>query len=270
MILNRLHSLVFIAAAILFSGVTARPQFSGAHGLTKRESAAPELELRTNAARMAAGLGPSKPKRMFDATRSFVLTRQIEEARTYPSGVPQTNYRIRINRADGGQWSGNKKMYVAKSYSSSNRFDGTTSDNSNQHLKVTVGTTSGLTSLTMTNGPSGAYPYLGFARENTNSLTTGYASGSGWYNSLTSTKATSLGAGPSNVGNSMSPGYKYSESTIWSVEGGGQLKAKWVNGAGQTAQDTTVYYSYEWDTLVQTRKTSGLPYHFVKVNLYLV
>ncbi|CAA7270315.1 unnamed protein product [Cyclocybe aegerita] len=263
MILNRLHALFFVAAAILFSGVAARPQFSSAHALQKREPTTPELELRTNAARMAAGLGPSKPKRMFDATR-------VIEARTYPSGAPQTTYRIRINKADGGQWPGSKKMYVARSYTSSNRFDGTTSDNSNQHLKITVGTTSGLTSLTMTNGPSGAYPYLGFARENTNSLTTGYASGSGWYNSLTSTKATSLGAGPSNVGNSMSPSYKYSESTIWSVEGGAQLKAKWVNSPGQSAQDTTLYYASDWDTLVQTRKTSGLPSHFVKVNLVLV
>ncbi|KAF8154425.1 hypothetical protein B0H34DRAFT_522786 [Crassisporium funariophilum] len=257
MLLNTPSSLFLFALTIFqvgFHGVSARPQFSTGTPVTRRALPANVTELRTNAARMAAGLGPFKPKNFRDATR-------VEARVAATSPLPVLTGRIRVIR-DGDNFGWIDKNYGTGS--STGMFTVTGASGSGNHLSISFSPSA--TPFFINVISPGTFPQLGYAGNNL--FVTGSA---GSYNFMTRTNPTAPGSGPSPVGNGMSSqGYPNSESSIWTYDSSnGRLGVKWVNSDGSIITPN-FYYIPSLDTVVISAKTSGLPSGYDQVFLRFV
>jgi hypothetical protein len=68
-VLLRLSAVFLLVLSVFVSPISARPQFSKREVIQKREASTMDAEYVTNAARMAAGLGPLMPRNFFNPTR---------------------------------------------------------------------------------------------------------------------------------------------------------------------------------------------------------
>ncbi|KIM38578.1 hypothetical protein M413DRAFT_447787 [Hebeloma cylindrosporum] len=212
-------STLLLGLAVLLSTVSARPQFNTVEYIHKRTASPTSTEEHlTNAARMAAGLGPLAPRQLFNPTR-------VNVARANPSVVTLSG-RIKVTRASDGTVLG----YLDKNYhATTGRFD--LNDNPNaigSHLTVSFtkpASSSSLFDIFVTSNGNPHHPDLGFAHGST----TLQNSNSDW-TVMTGTNPTTPGKPASTVGNGLSSTLPYSESPIWSYDAStGRLTNTWFN-----------------------------------------
>ncbi|KAF9525258.1 hypothetical protein CPB83DRAFT_859769 [Crepidotus variabilis] len=233
--MSNFKSLIFAFFAFLqlTTFVTARPQFKNQ---MKRDVDQPTLL--TNAARMAAGLPPMKPRSMY--TPTYVA------ARSNPSSVPVDHY-VEIRRTSNQ----NSVGYISKIFPY-----GPTTING---LKMTVSIPSGSSpaNLAITIGGA-AYPYLGFSGDTLS------ASGT---NAMTTTNAVPALSKAQSVGNSYA-GSK-SESAIWSYSPStGKMTPSWIQATGSAVAVKLWYYPL--NDSVGLIRSSNNPITGYQVDLYVV
>lgn len=211
---------ILVLLFLALSSATARLQ-------VKRQSQVPNVpELRTNAARLAAGLSPLPPVRR-NPTR-------VEEKRTRTSSSPgcedHNQEYIKVYCKSSGNLIGYLKQDTV---SGSIKAYGITSSKDSAMQITFSSTPSNPFDLSITG--SGTYPYLGFAG---NDLT----SGSSNANALVATKHTNPNSVASIVGNLYSSSFPSSESSVWAYNTGTkELTPQWVNSNGSKAPTYLVY-----------------------------
>jgi hypothetical protein len=249
--LLRLNAVFFLVLSVFLSPISARPQFSKVDVIQKREVSD---EYITNAARMAAGLGPLMPRHFYNPTR-------VNVARTSnPSAIP-TCGRIKVTQCSNGDVLG----FVNKNYNPKGRFN--LKDNVNakgDHLTVCFArpaSTSSLFDMFITSNGNPKHPNVGFAHGSPT------LASSNDYVTLTGTYPTTPGGGAAEVGNGMSDSNSFSESPIWSYDAStGALTSTWINPG---PSNVALKYYVNLDTLALVGSTSA-PRDFVEVNFTLV
>ncbi|KAF8154445.1 hypothetical protein B0H34DRAFT_523494 [Crassisporium funariophilum] len=205
-------SLFIITIFNLGANVSGRAQF-GKQGLAGRQDVAhvDPATLTTNAARMAAGLTPLKPRNMYHPTRIGARTPQT-------SIIPPITSRVEIRTTSGG--------FLGYIDSIPNIFGfGRTGSTSNA-MTITFTPTMGAGAAPfniLINNP-GTHPYLGFAGDTLTNQPP---------HVMVRTNPTSPGSVPSVVGNSRQANQPKSESAIWSYNPSNQrLTPQWINPNG--------------------------------------
>jgi len=248
--LLRLNAVFFLVLSLILSPISARPQFNKVDVVQKREASE---GLITNAARMAAGLGPLMPRHFYDPTR-------VNVARAAnPSAIP-TCGRIKVTQYSNDYVLG----FVNKNYNPKGRFNLKPNVHSiGDHLKVCFSrpaSTSSLFNMFITSTGNPKHPNVGYAHgsptlANSNDFVT-----------LTGTNPTTS-AGAAEVGNGMSDSNSFSESPVWSYDAStGALTSTWINpGPSNVAVKNYV----NLDTLALVASTSA-PSGYVEVYFTLV
>ncbi|KAF8154443.1 hypothetical protein B0H34DRAFT_716503 [Crassisporium funariophilum] len=211
-------SLFIITIFNLGVNVTGRAQF-GKRGLAGRQDVThvDPATLTTNAARMAAGLTPLKPRNTYNPTRIGARTPQT-------SIIPPITSKLEL-RSTSGAFMG----YIS---SISPYVFGRTTNLANA-ISITFTPTMAAPFNVLINNP-GTYPYLGFAGENLTNPSILW---------MARTNPTSPGSGPSTVGNSRQIDQPKSASAIWSYTPGNQrLTPQWKNPDGGSPTTYIWYY----------------------------
>jgi len=249
-VLLRLSAASLLVLSVFLSPIAARPQFSNPEPVYKREALNAE-EFSTNAARMAAGLGPLMPRQLFNPSR-------VNVARAGPSSLPGTCGRILVTNEATGAVLG----FVDKNYDPDGRFKTKTIiQATGDHLTVCFNSPS---SVTITSNGNPKHPLLGFAHGSTT------LQPSNDFAVLTGTNPTTPGA--QQVGNGMqlrSNTNLFSESPIWSFNAlTGKLSSAWFNpGSPPASVPVNIYFNPADTSLVESRSP---PNGYVAVDFTIV
>ncbi|KAF9052147.1 hypothetical protein BJ165DRAFT_1608768 [Panaeolus papilionaceus] len=210
-------SILLFLFAFQISGAFARPSFTLTSRRYRSGSAAAarsdvRLEYTTNAERMAAGLQPRAPTRVFDP-RHF-------NNQPKPSAVPYSGS-IQVKKRNGDVLG-----WVASSLVSGGRF--TVTGNSNQKVGVSFSYLNSNTELQLKISDSASYPYIGGNGDILVPYTNGKAA-----IVRTDQVGNSLSL-PKSVGNSAGSGA--TQSFIWNFDPTSkEITATWLNLWGQTS-----------------------------------
>jgi len=256
--LLRLNAVFFLVLSAFLSPISARPQFNRIDVIQKREASG---EYITNAARMAAGLGPLMPRHFYNPTRvNFARTA------TNPSAVPACG-RIQVTQVSNGDILG----FVNKNENPQGRFNVKTNIHATgDHMTVCFAkpiSSSSLIDVTITSNGNPKHPNLGYAHGSTT------LQSSNDFATLTSTNPTTPGGVAAKVGNGMDDSNAFSESPIWSYDGStGRLSSTWLNPSSpgsSTGVSVAVQIYFNPDNLALVESRSA-PAGYVEVNFTIV
>ncbi|KAJ7659807.1 hypothetical protein DFH06DRAFT_1297231 [Mycena polygramma] len=199
----------------------------------------------TNGARMRAGLGPLKPRTLFNPTR-------VRVARDTPSGtpvVPRTGA-IEVRDATSNQHIG----YFSDTLTPDGYFGVTTGTTA---LTVSGDSTTPFTfKVTTSSSVYTSYPYLFFQPENS-----GQPISEGGFASLTAdTNPTPPGDDGSRDGG---------ETAVWSLTGDAQLIPTWIDVGQTTPTPVAVFWNLAANR-VSLAKAGSTPAGFTVITLWLV